>query len=263
VATVPTGASTGNVIVTVGGVASNPEVFVVPTSNFKLSGSALNTARALHTATLLENGTVLFAGGASTVPALASELLADAEVYDPVADTFTPTTSLNTARSNHTATLLNNGQVLIACGNGTGSLWRGLISPLTSSELYDAIAGTFTPTGSTNAARFGHTATLLNNGTVLIAGGTGFSHIPPGREPLNSAELYNPATGIFTATGNMNAVHWLHTATLLNNGQVLIAGGQDGNANTTAELYNLSTGTFTLTGSLNVGRTSALGHASE
>ncbi len=102
----------------------------------------------------------------------------------------------------------------------------------------------FVWTGSMNTPRVGQTATLLNNGTVLMAGGSG-----------DAAELYNPATGIFSYTGSMNAPRGGQTATLLNNGMVLMAGG-NGSAGflASAELYNPATGTFTYTGSMNTAR---------
>jgi hypothetical protein len=96
--------------------------------------------------------------------------------------------------------------------------------------------GTFTPTGSTTIARSGHTATLLPNGKVLIAGGY------TGSVQLASAELYDPATGTFARTGDMTTPRAGNTAVLLPNGKVLIAGG------VSAELYDPSTGTFTVTG---------------
>ena len=107
------------------------------------------------------------------------------------AQSFTTTGSLNVARVWHTATLLNNGMVLIAGGiDGNPSSAR--------TELYNPATGTFTATGSLNTARVYHTATLLNNGMALVAGGTGSAN---DLIPLTGAELYNPATGIFTATG--------------------------------------------------------------
>jgi len=105
--------------------------------------------------------------------------------------------------------------------------------------------GTFIPTGSMNTARAYCTATLLSNGTVLVAGGT--------YPAVASAELYDPITGTFSATGNMNTARYFHTATLLNNGKVLIAGGEVNNSSplATAELYTPTAGTFTATGNMN------------
>jgi len=85
-----------------------------------------------------------------------------------------------------------------------------------------ADAGAWTPTGSLTQPRQYHTATLLTNGQVLVAGGFSFS-APVGERA--SAELYNPATGTWTATGTMNQARYYHTATLLNNGKVLVVGG--------------------------------------
>ncbi len=109
----------------------------------------------------------------------------------------------------HTATLLNNGMVLIAGGNGSGMA-------SISAELYNVATGTFAVTGSMNAGRYSHTATLINNGLVLVAGGV---------SSLASAELYNPASGTFAVIGSLNTGRDRHTATLLNNGMVLIVGG--------------------------------------
>jgi hypothetical protein len=107
----------------------------------------------------------------------------------------------------------------------------------------------FVFTGSLNTAREYHTATVLNNGVVTIAGGENSDGV------LISTELYNPATGTFTPTGSLNTAREYHTATVLNNGQVLNAGGKNSNGVLdSAELYNPSTATFTLSGSLNTAR---------
>src|SRR4029077_10535281 len=124
---------------------------------------------------------------------------------------FVSTGSLVTGRYQHTATVLNTGKVLITGGE---SALPVLLTPLASAELYDPDAGTFTPTGSMEASRRHHTATLLNNGTVLIVGGQ-FS-------AQASEELCDPAIVAFTSTGRMTTFRLLHTATLLNNGKVLI-----------------------------------------
>jgi Galactose oxidase, central domain len=110
-------------------------------------------------------------------------------------------------------------------------------------------AQSWTLTGSLNQARDNHTATLLNNGQVLVVGGSYRGTFV--QYGLPSAELYNPATGTFTTTGNLNTGRYGHTATLLSNGKVLIAGGVNGSTTlSSAELYDPATGTFSVTGSL-------------
>ena len=117
--------------------------------------------RQSHTATLLLSGKVLVAGGENNFP------LNSAELYDPATGTWTATGSLATSRSSHTATLLPNGNVLVAGGFTDQNFF-----PLNSAELYDPNSETWTPTASMNIpARAVHTATLLLNGKVLVAGG--------------------------------------------------------------------------------------------
>ena len=111
-------------------------------------------------------------------------------------------------------------------------------------------SGVFDNTGSLGAARYEHTATLLPNGKVLVAGGDdGFNH------PLASAELYDPASGTWTATGSLATARYSHTATLLPNGKVLVAGGFNSTGVfASAELYDPASGTWTATGSLATAR---------
>jgi N-acetylneuraminic acid mutarotase len=109
-------------------------------------------------------------------------------------------------------------------------------------------SGVFNNTGSLATERNSHTATLLTNGKVLVAGGFGNVGY------LASAELYDPASGTWTATGSLATARYEHTATLLPNGKVLVAGGQYGGPLASAELYDPASGTWTPTGSMGDGR---------
>ncbi len=158
--------------------------------------------------------------------------------------TWIGTGSLVEARERHTATLLPDDKVLVA--GGYNGLW------LASAELYDAASGTWTVTGSLTEKRDYHTATLLLNGKVIVAGGYG-GHPVDGA--LASAELYDPASGIWTVTGSLASGRYYHTATLLPNGKVLVAGGSNyPDYFASAELYDPATGTWTVTGSLKTAR---------
>ena len=170
--------------------------------------------------------------------------------------TWTITGSLNIARAAHTATLLPNGDELVAGGQDASG------NALASAELYNPTIGTWTVTGSMATARKSHTATLLANGEVLVVGGLGNSN--PQAPCLATAELYNPSTGQWSETGSIASARFLQGATLLQNGHVLVAGGDIcwGNSGgsspgTSAEIYDPSTGTWTTTGSMNYARAGA------
>jgi N-acetylneuraminic acid mutarotase len=146
--------------------------------------------------------------------------------------------NLNFPRVSHTATLLEDGKVLIAGYNNPA-------------ELYDPAANTFLVIGNTiyNHGQ-GASSTILNNGKVLIVGGI---------NAQQNAELFNPQTGNFEPTGNLSAPHSFHSATKLPDGRVLIAGGQDNNGPQThsvCEIYDPLTETFTLTDTLRNHRSS-------
>ena len=166
-------------------------------------------------------------------------------------DIFAPTGSMTAARMWHTATLLPDGQVLIAGGEGN------MGQPLASVEQYHPGAGTFAATSNMSEARTEHTAALLANGKVLIAGGGNYVD-SGGSQILASAELYDPATGTFTTTGSMAVARFDHTATLLSSGMVLIAGGGQFSDSqlASAELYDPGAGIFTAAGSMTVARKS-------
>src|ERR1035441_918270 len=194
------------------------------------TNSPMIAARYGHTVTLLPNGKLLAAGGCSTNLIPSINYLSTAELYDSASGTWTITGAQVAPRAYHTATLLPGGKVLIVGGYNSSS---GLLS---SAELYDPASGTWTPTGALATAREYHTATLLPNGMVLVVGGE-TNQIVIGNRSLTSAELYDPATGKWTPTGPLKFGRYQHTATLLQNGKVLVAGGSGYSPTTAAELY--------------------------
>jgi hypothetical protein len=130
---------------------------------------------------------------------------------------------MSSTHTAQTATLLANGKVLIA----GGKIWvRSKLDwvPTDDAELYDPRTGKFSVAGKMTSAREGHTATLLGNGQVLIAGGVGTHRDQLGDSAVHTAELYNPATGKFTSIGNMLGSHYKAIAVTLPDGKVLIAG---------------------------------------
>jgi uncharacterized repeat protein (TIGR01451 family) len=247
--------------------ASRPDAFVskvgaFPGSRWSPTEGKLNRPRFSHSATLLENGRVLVAGGCLDPHEAhrggCPETTSTAELFDIPSAGWNRTGRMNVARLDHTATLLTGNGCADKCGNVLvvgGCVTTAQCPPGTSvAELYDPDSGTFSLTGPTAAPRLYHTATLLTGpgcadkcGKLLVAGGSPNATV---------AELYNPATGLFTPTGAMSTPRQLHTATLLADGRVLIAGGRrSATTLTTAEIYNPATGAFTpTTGSMRAAR---------
>jgi N-acetylneuraminic acid mutarotase len=204
-----------------------------------LSTGSLALPRMLHTATLLDDGRVLVAGGFNVT----------SELYDPNTRTWSTTgNNLNTHRY-HTATKLNDaeGRVLIAGG-------RGSYNHVTA-ELYSPALGAWTAAGSLNEHRYHHAALLLTDGKVLVAGG---SPSESNGGALASAELYDPATNTWSFTGGLNVARRDHAMTLLPNGKVLVTGGLDAADGllSSAELYDPATGTWTLAAGMSTARVS-------
>jgi hypothetical protein len=230
----------------VGAQAQNTaELYDPRNGSFTATGN-MSLPRGGHTATLLVDGRVLIVGGGDQ--GVGGTGSTSAEIYDPSTGVFTTTGSMAVARFRHTATLLQGGTVLIAGGVPADSA-----TPTSTAELYDPATGSFTLTSSMNTARAEHTATMLPNGKTLFAGGESSVAGSSGLQLTATAELYDPATGLFETTGSMAEARNSHTATLLMDGTVLVAGG--GNNSATAELYDPSAGTFSMTGSMEFGRT--------
>jgi FG-GAP-like repeat/Kelch motif/Galactose oxidase, central domain len=180
-----------------------------------------------HIGETLVNGKVLVAGGGPGVRA-------DAELFDPTTNLWSATGSMGTMRTWFSSVRLGNGKVLVMGGKKDAG------DPLASAELYDPATGQWTATGSMVTGRYFFSAVLLNNGKVLVAGGAGNT---AGTQFLSSAELYDPATGLWSATGAMTGIVVEPRMVKLTDGRVLIAGGKDELFCTwDAEIYNPATG---------------------
>jgi hypothetical protein len=203
------------------------------------------------TATLLQDGRILVIGGlGGSMPELAS--LDSAETWDPATAAFARTGSPQKARAGHTATLLADGHVVVVGGFRLGD---GAPKTIRSAEVWDPVSGTFSPTDPLAEARYGHSATLLPDGRVLVVGGVDAGD--SGVEIRASAEAWDPAAGTFSPAGALPDGRVNHSATLLSDGRVLIVGGV-GNGwaglPASALLWDPATESFSPTGALESAR---------
>lgn len=221
------------------------ELYNPGSGTFELAAT-MSIGRSGHTATLLKNGKVLLVGGWTG----RYDIRRSAELYDPATNTFAPTGELVVERAGSTATLLVDGRVLIAGGEDREE------NALASAEIYDPATGKFSLTGSMVEPRGAFTATALKGGRVLIVGGSSGHY--PSQNVYRSAEIYGPATGKFTLTGDMSVGRHKHAAILLRSGRVLIVGGSDNRdwrgEYASAEIYDPASGSFSSTGAMSAAR---------
>jgi hypothetical protein len=235
------------------------EIYDPATGTFIPTGTSIPQSQPGHAATLLADGRVLLSGGGLTTLPTGHGRTGGrfASMFNPKTSAFTPASELIFERTGHTATRLHDGRVLIVGGEiVTGGGFTVFHEGVLNAEMFDPTTETFSDIGPTLRFRVGHTATLLQDGRVLIAGG---SDAGPGS---SSAEVFTPATGGFAAAGPMVHPRYLHTATLLRDGRVLLVGGQSTRPTgvlqqdipVEAELFDPTTNRFVVTGSLPAGR---------
>jgi N-acetylneuraminic acid mutarotase len=208
----------------------------------------LGSARQFHTAVVLANGKVLVAGG--LVPGDGSFLpTGSAELYDPATGEWSDTGAMSLPRFAHTMTSLLNGKALVATGSNENLNQPPFLTPVRSCELYDPETETWSFTGEVLLPRSTPTATLLLDGRVLLAGGTDNNTTD---QPTNKAEIYDPATQQWGATGDMTFARDFATETRLLSGRVmLIAGyGNDFALLDKGDIYDPATETWSPTGKM-------------
>jgi hypothetical protein len=206
------------------------ELYDVSAKTFTPTFGNMSTGRYFHTATMIPGGKVLITGGQNA----ANTALNTTTIYDPATNTFNGSNNMTSARSNHTATLLKDGKVFVA-GGYTSLPPVPAISNTT--EIFDPKTAVFTATmGNMTTARAKHTATLMHDGRVLLAGGES----SPGF-PTNTAKVFDPLVNnwnILASMYSINTARYSHTATLLPDGRVLLAGGSNGSPLTNIDIFD-------------------------
>jgi hypothetical protein len=181
------------------------------TNTWAATAGAPTAGRFYHSATLLTNGKVLIAGGVNS----GTTSLSSAELYNPVTNTFTATPVMPAVRQQHTDTRLATGKVLLVGGFDASAA-------LATTAIYDPTANTWSSGTSMTSTRKGHETALLSDGTVVAFGGTNGG----GTTYRTTEETYNPTSNTWSVVGyGYNYTHAFHTATTLQNGRVLMAGG--------------------------------------
>lgn len=188
---------------------------------------------ARHATVTLNDRSLLVIGGSRGEFSLSEKVTR----YDPATETFSDIGALGSGREYHSATSLADGRVLVIGGTLSQPSFR-------ASELIDPSSGAVTHTGPLRLRRHGHTATRLNDGRVLVTGGWGPDGDPSGLHA--SAEIWDPATGVFRMLPSlMQSSRGGHTATLLDDGSVLVVGGFSGlDSYRFAERFDPATETF-------------------
>ncbi len=246
----------GRVMVVGGTIASSSSSAVAsatifdPATGFWASVTGMLQPRAYAMAVVLADGSVLVAGGSRD-----GQPLDTAERYFTDTGTWVAAGRLNLPRTQGTLTLLRDGRVLAAGGGVEGAPgWNSTAS----AEVFDPSRGVWSVTAPMSVARARHTATLLPDGEVLVAGGATTYHGETGSVTA-TAELYDPATGKWRAAAPMSKPRYVHGAALLDDGRVLVAGGWYATSNTdpsheTAEIYDPAANNWTATGLMKAAR---------
>jgi N-acetylneuraminic acid mutarotase len=195
-------------------------------------------------ATLLPDGRVLVVGGREDT----MEPYTSTEIYDPATNSWSAGPDTAFPHALHTATRLADGRVLVTGGWKYVGPSSGSMDPVNdTAELYDPVSNSWTLLAPMNSKRLAHTATLLPDGRVLVAGGSNGTD-------LVGAEVYDPVANTWTPTAEMLDARMMHAATLLSDGRVMVSGGRIGDPTNSVEVYDPATNSWSAFPSLAFGR---------
>jgi N-acetylneuraminic acid mutarotase len=225
------------------GSEASAELYDPQTNSWALAAS-MHTPRSYHTATRLDDGRVLVVGGIQTSNDVTGTVLASAELYDPITDTWTPAASMQVARAKHAAILLADHRVLVI--GGTDSDYYAFSGYFRTAELYDPATQSWSPAASMNYPRLNATSSLLPDGRVLVVGDDGVNE--------GTAEIFDPRSDHWFQIADSGIGRAEQVAVTLRNGAVLIAGGV---GETSAQLFDWRRNAWSSAGSLAVIRASA------
>ena len=227
------------------GSMATAELYDPQTNSWALAAS-MHTPRSFHTATLLDDGRVLVVGGIEASNEVTGKVLASAELYDPVTDSWTAAAPMTVARAKHTATLLADHRVLVI--GGTGADYYAFSGYFPTVEIYDPATQSWSPAASMNYARLNATGTLLPDGRVLVVGDDGVNE--------GTAEIFDPRSNRWLLVPDSGVGRAEHVAVALRTGAVLVAGGI---GQTSAQLFDWRGNAWSSAGTLTVIRASATG----
>jgi N-acetylneuraminic acid mutarotase len=236
----------GRVLVAGGSAVSTDSAVFDPASGVFTAGEPLGVARTGAALVAAGDGNAYIFGGA--VDAAPFEAATRVEWWDVTTGLWHPMGHLTCRRTEHTATRLDDGRILVVGGVATCP------APAErAAEIWADGSDSIAPAGPARYRRAGHTATRLEDGRILVVGG----FVPGSRQAVAEAEVFDPATLAFSTAGSLLESRAYHAAALLPDGRVLVVGGEASNGapRQSAEVWDPSTGLFAPAGDLSVPRT--------
>ncbi|MDQ3098811.1 MAG: hypothetical protein M3Q44_03625 [bacterium] len=214
---------------------SDAEIFDPQSGTWTATANNMAKAHSNHASYLLKNGKVIVAAGSGTSSSAA-------EIYDPTSNTWIAGPNLTTGRSEFVTSALNNGTIMIGSGvNGAGTV-------VTTSEIYNPTTNTWTfSTGNMQRGHKNGSMVKLNDGKLLAVGGCLLDTVCDATSIVSNAELYDPSTGTWSLVGSLSTARYRFNANVLNNGKVLVHGGNNVSASSisSAEIFDPTTQTWT------------------